>query len=159
MTSIDHENPESQMFDLVERLNRADEHLLDIVSKKIQPAKHERPLVGKSPDLEMSWAAENLIAVIDKIVDDIFKLLPSKEKISDQDKVVWTGSLRDLVFKYLGDNQFKIEGLHLADRDDVEVGRTDDQVCIVINNEVELPVDPQEFPEALTGVKTKIYRV
>ena len=159
MTSHDHENPESQMFGLVERLNRADAHLMDIVSKRTKPAKHEGQLVGEMPDLEMSGAAESLIEVIDNIVDDIYKLLPSKENISDQEKVVWTGSLRDLMFEYLGDNHFKIEGLHLADRENIESGRTDDQVSVTISNEIELSVDPQEILEALTGTKTKIYRI
>ncbi|EKD44029.1 MAG: hypothetical protein ACD_72C00025G0002 [uncultured bacterium] len=152
------ENPESQMFGLLERLKRANNHLEDIVQRRVTSVKRDNPLVGAQPDAELSDAANASLEVIDTTIDAIYDLLPGIEKMSENQRVAWTGSLRDLKFDYLGDGQFKIDGLNLLDRENLDTARTDDQVQIAINSEVELPVEPQEHLEALVGIKTKIYR-
>ena len=158
MTNVDHENPEVQMFGLVERLKAAYSHLADILEKRISPAKRENKLAGVEPDSELRSATDSLLEMIDDLTEDIYQSLPSGEKISDQDKVVWSGSLRDLKFDYLGDNQFKIDGHNLLDKEDLAVDRTDHQVHVTTNKEVELSVEPLEHLETLTGIKVKIFR-
>lgn len=147
------ENNEGKIFGLVDKYTRHNKVLEEIQKEKDQfAATHTRS--GEWFDI-----ISNHVSVSQSLAAEIAGLLPKETDISTEDQVVWSGHLSELEITFLGDNRFKIVGPNFAVRENADsVQKLSDEVSLVINRDIELPVNPNESIESLYGLPVKIYR-